>query len=89
MPALPIVLASIFLGIQDRVHIVSMAGYDFRSVLPAVTRLDVAEVDNLAGETSVELSFDQPVDAIESIAMGTLNRLEAIRCTGKPVRLFC
>ena len=33
---------------------------------------------NLAGQTSVGLSFEQPVETLESIAVGTLNILEAI-----------
>ncbi len=31
---------------------------------------------NLAGQTSVGLSFEQPVETLESIAVGTLNILE-------------
>jgi GDPmannose 4,6-dehydratase len=36
----------------------------------------------------VGLSFDQPVEAIESIAIGTLNILEVIRLLNKPVRFY-
>ncbi len=34
------------------------------------------------------LSFQQPVETLESISVGTLNLLEAIRFTGKPIRLY-
>jgi GDPmannose 4,6-dehydratase len=75
-------------GIEDRVRVVSMAGHDFRSVLQTLTRAEPDEVYNLAGQTSVGLSFEQPVEAIESIATGTLNLLEALRFVGRPIRFY-
>src|SRR5882672_12530441 len=76
------------LGIDGRVDVTSMAPNDFRSVLQAVVRAEPDEIYNLAGQTSVGLSFEQPVETIESIAIGTLNLLEAIRFVGKPTRLY-
>ena len=43
---------------------------------------------NLAGQSSVALSFAQPVETLESIAFGALNLLEAIRFNGRPTRLY-
>jgi len=76
------------LGIDERVRVVSMAGNDFRSVLQTLTRAEPDEIYNLAGQTSVGLSFEQPVEAIESIATGTLNLLEALRFSGRPTRFY-
>ena len=76
------------LGVAEQVRMVSMAPNDFRSVLQTVTRCAPDEVYNLAGQSSVGLSFEQPVEAIESIALGTLNLLEAIRFVERPVRLY-
>jgi GDP-mannose 4,6-dehydratase len=45
-------------------------------------------VYNLAGQTSVGLSFEQPVETLESIAVGTLNILEAIRFIGEPIKFY-
>jgi GDPmannose 4,6-dehydratase len=42
----------------------------------------------LAGQTSVGLSFDQPVETIESIAIGVLNLLEAIRFVERPIAFY-
>lgn len=77
-----------WLGIEDKVRIVSMAGNDFRSVLQTLARTAPDEVYNLAGQTSVGLSFEQPVEAIESISIGTLNLLEAMRFTGRAIRFY-
>ncbi|MCS5698089.1 GDP-mannose 4,6-dehydratase [Cyanobium sp. FGCU-52] len=76
------------LGIRQGVEIVSLAPNDFRSVLKVVSGVAPEEIYNLAGQTSVGLSFEQPVECMESIAGGTLNLLEVIRYLGAPVRLF-
>ena len=76
------------LGIDRRVVTNSMASNDVRSVLQVISRIDPDEIYNLAGQSSVGLSFEQPVETLESIAMGTLNLLEAMRFLGKPIRLY-
>ena len=76
------------LGIQSQVHLESMAINDFRSVIQVMKKVQPDEVYNLAGQTSVGLSFEQPVETLESIAFGTLNILEAIRFIGNPTRFY-
>jgi GDPmannose 4,6-dehydratase len=76
------------LEIDRRIQIVSMAPNDFRSVLQTVRRVAPDEIYNLAGQSSVGLSFEQPVETIESIVIGALNLLEAIRFVERPVRLY-
>jgi GDPmannose 4,6-dehydratase len=76
------------LGILDRVKTLSMAVNDFRSVLQTIASSDPDEIYNLSGQSSVGLSFEQPVETLESIAIGTLNLLEAIRFLKKPVRFY-
>lgn len=76
------------LEILDQVRTVSMAITDFRSVLHTLKQHAPDEVYNLAGQTSVGLSFEQPVETMESIAGGTLNLLEAIRFMEHPVRFY-
>ena len=76
------------LGIRQRVTLLSMALNDFRSVLQSLSRSKPDEVYNLAGQSSVGLSFDQPVETLESITLGTLNLLEAIRFLQQPIRLY-
>jgi GDPmannose 4,6-dehydratase len=76
------------LGIRDKVEVVSMAVNDFRSVLQVLARFRPAEVYNLAGQSSVGLSFDQPVETLDSISMGALNLLEGIRFLDPSIRLY-
>ena len=76
------------LGIREQVKCESLAPTDFRSVLQVISKIKPDEIYNLAGQTSVGLSFDQPVETLEIIATGTLNFLEAIRFTGAPIKFY-
>jgi GDPmannose 4,6-dehydratase len=76
------------LRIADQVALESMATTDFRSVLQVISKVKPDELYYLAGQSSVGLSFMQPAETLESITMGTLNVLEAIRFIGSPVRLY-
>jgi len=76
------------LGIRQLVILHSMAINDFRSVLHVLTKVQPDEIYNLAGQSSVGLSFDQPVETLESISVGTLNLLEVIRFIKSPVKLY-
>ncbi|MFN9175416.1 MAG: GDP-mannose 4,6-dehydratase, partial [Synechocystis sp.] len=76
------------LGIRDQIQLESMSLNDFRSVLQVIKKSEPDEIYNLAGQTSVGLSFDQPVETLESIATGTLNLLEAIRFIDRPIKLY-
>jgi GDPmannose 4,6-dehydratase len=57
-------------------------------VLQLLNTIRPDEVYSLAGQSSVALSFEQLVEAVESIATGTLNLLEAIRISDRDVKLY-
>lgn len=76
------------LGIYDQVNTLSMTLTDFRSVFQTLRKIAPDEIYNLAGQSSVGLSFEQPVETLESITLGTLNLLEAIRFCEKPSKLY-
>jgi GDPmannose 4,6-dehydratase len=76
------------LGIKDKVHLGSMVTSDFRSVLTALQQADADEIYNLAGQTSVGMSFAYPVETFDSILIGTMNLLECIRLLKKPVKFY-
>jgi GDPmannose 4,6-dehydratase len=76
------------MGIRKDVQLASVALNDFRSVLQVLFKVQPDEIYNLAGQSSVSLSFEQPVETQESIYLGTLNLLEAIRFTGKAIKLY-
>ena len=76
------------LGLREHVELGSMAMNDFRSVLQALARHKPDEIYNLAGQSSVALSFEQPVETLESVSVGTLNLLESIRFLGGGMRFY-
>jgi GDPmannose 4,6-dehydratase len=76
------------LGIADKIQRESMATHDFRSVLHLLRKAEPDEIYNLSGQSSVGLSFGQPVETLDSIIAGTLNILESIRFLGKPTRFY-
>ncbi|MHB1300887.1 MAG: GDP-mannose 4,6-dehydratase [Burkholderiales bacterium] len=76
------------LDIRDKVKTVSMSLNDFRSVLQTLVQVRPDEIYNLAAQSSVGLSFDQPVETMDSISIGTLNLLEAVRFLDMPIRLY-
>jgi GDPmannose 4,6-dehydratase len=76
------------LGIADRIQLESMATHDFRSVIQCLRKVEPDEIYNLSGQSSVGLSFSQPVETLDSIIAGTLNLLEGIRFLGRPARFY-
>jgi len=67
------------LGIYDRVTVHSVVLSDFRSVVTVLNDVRPALIFNLAAQSSVGLSFEQPVETIDSIMHGTINVMEAMR----------
>ncbi len=76
------------LGVRDQVTTHSAVPTDFRSVLQAIDRSTPDEIYNLSGQSSVGLSFLEPVETLQSISVGTLNMLEAIRFLHRPIRFY-
>lgn len=76
------------LGLKNRVWLHSMVTSDFRSVLTVLQKADADEIYNLAGQTSVGMSFAYPVETFDSILIGTMNLLECIRLLKKPCRFY-
>jgi GDPmannose 4,6-dehydratase len=76
------------LGIKDQVKLSSMVTSDFRSVLTALQKAEADEIYNLAGQTSVGMSFAYPVETFDSILIGTMNLLECIRLLKQPVKFY-
>ena len=50
------------LGIREKLRLASMSPKDFRSVIGVITKYEPEEIYNLSGQSSVALSFDQPVN---------------------------
>lgn len=76
------------LGIQDQVELNRVDVSDPRAVADAIQHAAPQEIYNLAGQSSVGLSFEHPVETMASTSGGALNILEAIRRVDPAIRLF-
>ena len=76
------------LGIRDGVRLLSAQMDDQASVREAIATVEPDEIYNLAGQTSVSLSFERPLQTIREIGQGSLHVLEALRVLGAKSRFF-
>lgn len=76
------------LNITDNLTIHSASMSDFRSVLQVIGDVRPDEIYNLASQSSVGLSFAQPVETFEGAIEGTLNILESIRFLKLDTRFY-
>ena len=76
------------LGVYDRVRLHSATVTDFRSVVQVIRETQPSEIYNLSAQSSVGLSFTQPVETLDSVIFGTVNLLEAMRFLGADMRYY-
>lgn len=78
------------LGIQDHAHLHLME-YDLTDLSSSIRLLqttEATEVYNLAAQSFVGVSFEQPVTTAEITGIGAVNLLEAIRIVNPKVRFY-
>ena len=61
---------------------------DVPSLLHALNVSNPQEVYNLAAQSHVRISFDQPVYTAQATGIGTLNLLEAVRVFNKDIKIY-
>jgi GDPmannose 4,6-dehydratase len=74
--------------IKSQIHLPSADLTDFNTVNDLVKTIHPDEIYNLSGLSSVGLSFEQPIEAMRSIAESTLNVLEVIHKAHSPARFY-
>lgn len=76
------------LGIRDRVRLYPANLMDLTNLAGLLEQIAPDEVYHLAAQSSVGLSFSQPIGTIEFNTMSTLNLLEGLRLCGLPARFY-
>ena len=78
------------LGIQNNsnLHLVEADLTDFSSILSLIKKINPDEIYNLAAQSFVGLSFEQPSLTSQVNSLGVVNILEAIRILGKSIRFY-
>jgi GDPmannose 4,6-dehydratase len=73
---------------QPRLRLVYGDMTDGSNLAALIAEIKPDEVYNLAAQSHVRVSFDQPIYSVNAGALGTLRLLEAIRSSGLPIRFY-
>lgn len=76
------------LNIATEINIIALDLMDYAAVERTVREIKPQEIYNLAGQSSVSLSFTEPRETYLSISQTNLNLLEAVRLASPTVRFF-
>jgi GDPmannose 4,6-dehydratase len=77
-----------YLNLLDKVELVECDQSDLSQVLNIISTHKPNEVYNLAAQSSVSLSFQQPIGTINFNIQSVLNMLEAIRLLNPAIRFY-
>ncbi len=77
-----------FLGLADKIQIIECDLTDLSQVISIINDTQPGEIYNLAAQSSVSLSFKQPIGTITFNILSVLNLLEAIRLVKPDVRFY-
>src|SRR5690349_21261305 len=77
-----------YLNIHDKVEIVECDLTDLSQVLAIIKEHSPTEIYNLAAQSSVSLSFKQPIGTIQFNITSVLNILEAIRIIKPGIKFY-
>lgn len=61
---------------------------DLSSIITVIQKCKPDEIYNLAAQSHVRISFDQPIYTSQVTGLGTLNVLEAVRLTNKKTKIY-
>ena len=79
-------LDDIYSVIKNNLYYADMT--DMASLIKVLQDVQPAEIYNLAAQSHVRISFDQPIYTTQTIAVGTMNLLEAIRLVCPKTRMY-
>lgn len=81
-------IESLGIAHHSNLHLVEHDLTDLSSSVRLLKNSGATEVYNLAAQSFVGVSFDQPVTTAEITGVGALNMLEAIRCVNTGIRFY-
>ena len=76
------------LGIFEKVNLISADLVDGGSIIEAIKVPDIEEVYNLAAQSFVGASFEQPISTAETTGLGVTRILEAIRQINPKIKFY-
>lgn len=79
-------LGTSFHQIKDNLHYADMT--DMASLVKVIDKIRPDEIYNLAAQSHVRISFDQPIYTANVVGMGALNLLESVKLINKKIRVY-
>lgn len=76
------------LGIADSLTLHSVSITDFQSLSSCIKLVKPSQIYHLAGLTRVASSFQEPLEAMHSISLSTINLLEIVRSLDPTINIF-
>lgn len=77
-----------YLGIENEVELIEGDIIDLASIVRTINKSKPDEIYNLAAQSFVAASWEQPILTAQTTGVGVLNVLEAIRLTGGAVKFY-
>ena len=77
-----------YLGVTDGIKMVSFELLELTNIIRTIDKIQPDEVYNLAAQSFVGASFDQPLFTAETNDLGVLRLLEAIRLVNKDIKFY-
>ncbi len=77
-----------YLGIEKKIELIECDLTDITSIMSLIKKNKPDEIYNLAAQSSVGLSFEQPIGTILFSAISVLNLLESIRLIDTGIRFY-
>ncbi len=75
-------------NIFDKIHLHYGDLSDLSSLISVVNKIKPHEIYNLAAQSHVRISFDQPIYTSNITGIGTLNLLEAVRLIDPTIKIY-
>lgn len=77
-----------YLNLESLVELVECDLQDLSQVLAIISKFKPNEIYNLAAQSSVSLSFEQPIGTVQFNINSVLNLLESIRLLDKSIKFY-
>lgn len=77
-----------YLGIENEVEIIECDLSDISQIIKILNTVQPDEIYNLAAQSSVSLSFQQPITTLHFNIISVLNMLESIRLVNPAIRFY-
>ncbi len=77
-----------YLGIKDKVILEECNLSDLSSTIKTIDKYKPDEIYNLAAQSSVSLSFEQPIETVRFNLISVLNLMESIKIVNKNIKFY-